>query len=76
MYRVRSFLLQEIEQGCVLQNGTATVIITNEELLGFLKSIEQKGIIELEEDCFIEYFQENYESVIDFLINTNIYRNR
>lgn len=66
MYRVRSFLLQEIEQGCVLQNGTATVIITNEELLGFLKSIEQKGIIELEEDCFIEYFQENYESVIDF----------
>lgn len=72
MYRVRSFLLQEIEQGCVLQNGTATVIITNEELLGFLKSIEQKGIIELEEDCFIEYFQENYESVIDFLINTNI----
>ena len=72
MYKVRSFLLQEIEQGCVLQNGTATVIITNEELLDFLKSIEQKGIMELEEDYFIEYFQENYKSVIDFLINTNI----
>lgn len=72
MYKFRSYLIQEINCGYVLQNGVTTVVITNAKLIEFLKDIEIKGIIDIEEQDFLDVFGDEFRSVIKFLIDNKV----
>ena len=48
MYKIKPFLLQKIAEGYVLQNGLSTTVITNKELIDFLKDCEERHLKKVE----------------------------
>lgn len=72
MYTIKSYLIHDIDDGCILQNGISTVIIKNDKLKRFLENVEQKGVQKISVDFIKQEFQEQYDDVTKFLLENQI----
>ena len=72
MYKIRPYLIQEIHEGIVVQNGISTTAITSERVIEFLKEIERQNYITIEDALLIDFFGNDCEEVISFLISNEI----
>lgn len=73
MYKFKPFLLYHLkEDNYVIQNGEATVIITNNKLVDFLKYLEEEKTLECTDEIFEEYFDDQAPAAIEFLKHNHI----
>lgn len=72
MYTIKPFLIHRLDEGCVLQTGTNTVMIKNEELFAFLENIEINKIKEIQKEEIKDVFDVSHQVVIEFLLNNEI----
>ena len=72
MYKIRPFLIYDIEIGTVFQNGLNTVVVKNKEVIELLKDLDKGKELEISEEKLKSYFPNNFEAALKFILNNNI----
>ena len=72
MYKIKPFLLQQVVEGYVIQNGISTTVITNENIINFLKECEKRRLKKLVYEDIYNYFGNLTTQVVNFLIENKI----
>lgn len=72
MYIINPFLINLIDNNCVIQTGTSTVVITNQRLIGFLSEIEIQKIKSYTDQELEVEFGENKDLFLSFLLENEI----
>lgn len=74
LYKIIPFIWHDInEEDTFFQTKNASVVIKNKQLIYMLKELEEKEIVEINEDIFLNYFKkEHVKKVILFLENNKL----
>lgn len=72
MYKIKPFLIYDIEVGTVFQNSTSTALVKNKKLINFLKDLEINKKNTITENELKNYFPNNFEETLHFILTNNI----
>jgi len=72
MYKARPYLLFDTQEGTILQNNIATVLLKNDKIINFLRNLEtNKSLLQSEEKIRV-HFPNNYTEAINFMLANSI----
>lgn len=72
MYKVNSYLINSFNDSCVIQTGTSTTVVQNQQLVEFLFYIENKKIKSLTDSDLEREFSDSKDIVVEFLLGNDI----
>lgn len=72
MYKVRQFIINEMNGNGIIQNSKGITIIQNRKVIDFFIDIDKRGILHVSDEVLEEIFSSEYLQVLDFLLQSDL----
>lgn len=66
MYRIKQFIINKVGDSAVIQSSAGVTVLKDSKLIDFFFRLDHEGRLDILESEFVDFFGDEYRSVIDF----------